>query len=142
MSEDLKINVVRLAVDGSNWITYRDRLQFALFVRSLTEHLTHTTVTATYTNAGVINGMTPVQRWDHDETTTKYLIASSVPDSIFKRIKSGTRAKDVWDSLKKLSEDRAQNLLMDLTRRIQNTKCTEEGTYAPISNSSSTCASS
>jgi hypothetical protein len=71
MSEDLKINVVRLAVDGSNWITYRDRLQFALSVRSLTEHLTHTTVTATYTNAGVINGMTPVQRWDHDETITK-----------------------------------------------------------------------
>ena len=125
MSEDLKINVVKLAVDGSNWITYRDRLQFALSVHRWTEHLTHTTVTATYINAGAKNGMTPAQRWDHDETIIKYLITSSVPDSIFNRIKSGTHVKDVWDTLKKSLEDRAQNLLMDLTKRIQNTKCTE-----------------
>ncbi|KAI0043511.1 hypothetical protein FA95DRAFT_1498500, partial [Auriscalpium vulgare] len=96
MSEDLKIKVPKLAADGSNWVTYRDRMIWGLTARLLEDHLTNDAMPTAYATAGTVNGHTPAERWRQGEATVKQCIASSVPDSIFNRIKSGTRAKDVW----------------------------------------------
>lgn len=99
-----KLHVEKLIADGSNWATYRDRMTWALRSRRLLEHLTSTTITTTYTNMGNVNNLTPDMRWENDEATAMYIIATSIPNTVFTNIKSKNTAKDVWDALKALYE--------------------------------------
>ena len=114
MSDELQINVPKLAADGSNWVVYCDCMTWAMDSRLLSDHLTNVSMPAAYGQAGTINGVTPAARWVQGEATVKQAIAASVPDSIFNRIKGSTRAKDVWDTLKALFEGRTQMIIVDL----------------------------
>lgn len=126
MGDDLKITVPKLNADGSNWVTYRDRMLWAVGSRNLLPHLTEATITAAYVTAGDVGILTPQLRWDLDQRIVKQLIGSSVPDTVFNDIKGGTTAKDVWDELKKIYETRTTLILVDLTRRLQTTRCAED----------------
>jgi hypothetical protein len=98
MAEDStvhKLHVEKLIADGSNWVTYRDRMLWALRSRRLSDHLTSTTVTQTYSNIGTVNNITPEMRWANDEATAMYTIAASIPNSVFTNIKSKTTMKAV-----------------------------------------------
>jgi gag-polypeptide of LTR copia-type len=108
MNDVMKIDLVRLAADGTNWVTYRDRLKITLRMRRWQDHLTSSSVTKAYINCSDINNM------------------NSVPDDIFNRIKGGTNAKTWWDSLKAICEGRLQSLLIDLGQKLQNTRCEED----------------
>ena len=126
MGDELRLNVPKLAADGSNWVTYRDCMVWAMDSRALTDHLTNKTMPALYGAAGVINGVNAPACWAYGEATVKQAIAASVPDSIFTQIKGSTRAKDVWDALKGLYEGRTQLIVVDLRRQIQSLKCGED----------------
>ena len=126
MSDELRINVPKLQADGSNWVIYRDRMLWAMDSRTLSDHLTNVSMPAAYGSAGMVGGLSASVRWAHGEATVKQAIAASVPDSIFNRIKGSTRAKDVWDALKKLFEGRTQMIVVDLRRQIQSLKCGED----------------
>jgi hypothetical protein len=54
-----KLHVEKLNADGSNWVTYRDHMMWALRSRGLLEHLTSATITATYATMGTVNNITP-----------------------------------------------------------------------------------
>src|ERR1700677_3082778 len=126
MSDDLRISITKLIADGSNWVTYRDRMLWAIDSRGLAEHLTNAAMTVTYTAVGLVGTVTPQMRWDHDQAVVKQLIAASVPDTVFNSIKTGTTAKDVWDALKKLYEGCTMLITIDLGRRLQTTRCGED----------------
>ena len=126
MNEDYKFNIVKLAADGSNWVTYRDRMKYVLDTRGWSDHLTNDTVSQAYKNAGDVGGVKPEARWKADEALVRQLIVASMSDSVFNRIKSGINAKSVWDDLKKIFEGRTRSLLIDLGRKLQNTKCGED----------------
>jgi len=55
----MKIDLVRLAGDGSNWVTYRDRLNITLRMRRWQDHLTSSSATQAYTDRGDVNGIKP-----------------------------------------------------------------------------------
>ncbi|KAF8258287.1 hypothetical protein EI94DRAFT_1447558, partial [Lactarius quietus] len=114
MSDDLKICITKLAADGSNWVTYRYRMLWAIDLRGLSEHLTNASMTMTYIDAGTINNQTPTMRWRSDQSIVKQLITVSVPNSVFNNIKTSTTAKGVWDALKALYEGRTTLILVDL----------------------------
>jgi hypothetical protein len=59
MINETKVTVEKLVSDGSNWVTYRDRMIWTLQSRGLLKHLTNTTVTATYQAIGTVKNMTP-----------------------------------------------------------------------------------
>ena len=128
MSEDARLRITTLNADGSNWVTYRDRMLWTIGSRNLSPHLTETTITAEYTDAGNVGIMTPAQRWNLDQRVVKQLIATSIPDTVFNEIKGTptSTAKDVWDALKRLYEGRTTLILVDLGRRLQTTRCAEE----------------
>ena len=126
MSEETKISVPKLAADGSNWVIYRDRMVWAMDSWDLADHLTNDTMPAAYGAAGTIGGVTAPTRWAAGERTVKHAIAASVPDSVFNKIKSSTRAKDAWDVLKASFEGRSQMITVDLRRKIQSLKCGED----------------
>ena len=120
MNEDYKLNVLKLAADGSNWVTYRDRMKYALDTRGWSDHLTSATTSQAYKDAGDVGGVKPDARWKTDEAVVRQLIVASVTDSVFNRIKGGANAKSVWDELKKIFEGRTRSLLIDLGRKLQN----------------------
>jgi hypothetical protein len=107
MNEPMKLEIVRLASDGSNWVSYRDRLNITLRMRRWQKHLTSDSVTQAYLDHGDVNSVKPVMWWEDDNKTVKHLIMSSVPDKIFNRIKGGANAKAWWASVKGICEGRS-----------------------------------
>jgi len=95
MGDESKIVVKKLLSDGSNWVTYHDRMTWSLRSRGLLDHLNHTTITARYVAIGNINNITSQMRWEADEAIAMQVIAASIPCSDFTNIKSKTTAKDV-----------------------------------------------
>jgi gag-polypeptide of LTR copia-type len=122
MSDDFKVTMVKLANDGANWISYRDRMIWAFDNRRWSEHLTNDAVPATWVTIGTI---TPQQRWEAEEASTKNLIAASVPDHVFNRIKSKTNTKEIWDAIKEIYQKRSKMITVDLGRKLQSTKLSD-----------------
>ncbi len=75
----MKLEIVRLASDGSNWVSYRDRLNITLRMRRWQEHLMSDSVTRAYLDRGDVNNVRPSMQWGDDDETVKHLIMSSVP---------------------------------------------------------------
>jgi hypothetical protein len=74
-------NNIQLAVDGANWATYRDRLQFMLEAQGWSDHLMHENISRTYMDAGMINSQSPMIQWRMHEAAIKQIFSSSIPDS-------------------------------------------------------------
>jgi len=126
MNDTMKVEIVRLAGDGSNWITYRDRFNITLHMRRWQDHLTSSSVTQAYLDRGDVNNVKPTMRWEDDDEAVKHLIMNSIPDDIFNRVKGGKNAKEWWDTLKSISEGRSRSLRIDLGRKLQNTHCGDD----------------
>ncbi|KAF8156113.1 hypothetical protein B0H34DRAFT_659808, partial [Crassisporium funariophilum] len=107
--------VPKLLADGSNWVTYRDRLRWALTARGHLKHIDTVIPEPVDTNAGtslpdpVANANayaariamdttyeTRLQNYKTAEAVVMRSITSSVPDSVFNRIEARKTAKDVW----------------------------------------------
>src|SRR5277367_5055126 len=93
--------VPKLLADGSNWVTYQDRLRWALSARGLLENITEnipesinptindpppdpsdTAAVTAHTNLRRGYAIR-IEKWVMAEATVKQCIASTVPDSIF-----------------------------------------------------------
>ena len=119
---DPRISITKLTVDGSNRVTYRDRLVWIFGTRHWSLHLSEQTLPAAYTAAGNINGLTPQERWDSEEDFIKELISTSVPDHIFRRIKTKTNVHDVWTEITSVHQTRSKMITIDLDKQFQATK--------------------
>jgi hypothetical protein len=93
--------VPKLLADGSNWVTYRDRLRWALSARGLLDNITDSIPEPTNptvndpppdpSDTAAIAAHTSlnrgyairIEKWATAEATVKQCIASTVPDSIF-----------------------------------------------------------
>jgi hypothetical protein len=96
MTDDYKTIVERLQPDGANWVSYRDRIIWALGGKGWHEHLTSDSPTALYAAVGDVGNVTPLMRWQADDKAAMHMIASSIPNSVFSNIKSSTTAKAAW----------------------------------------------
>src|SRR5258708_19178458 len=92
-------------------------------MRGPSDQLMSTTVTKSYKDTGDVAGLKPEQRWTADENAASQLIGAMIPDSVFHKIKTADFVKDVWDRLKGLFEGKSRTLLIDLGRKLQNTRC-------------------
>src|ERR1700678_195681 len=135
--------VPKLLADGSNWVTYRDRLRWALSARGLLDNITDSIPEPTNptvndpppdpSDTAAIAAHTSlnrgyairIEKWATAEATVKQCIASTVPDSIFNRIKAKKSAKDVWDAVTEIFEDRSTMVAIDLRLKLQSIKCGE-----------------
>ena len=118
--------VPKLTSNGSNWITYKDRLRWALDARGILPHLEGTTTQPTQPQSGDATAFeTLAKEWRMGEATVKQYIASTVPDPIFNRIKTQGTANGVWTSLCLIFQGRSTMVAIDLRRRMQDTKCSE-----------------
>jgi hypothetical protein len=118
--------ITQLAADGSNWENYRDRMILIVKSHKWKDHLTNTSPTKRYIDGGTISGATPDERWEDDEAALMNLIASSIPDSAFNKIKDKSNAKEAWEALKELHEKRSPMVAIELRWRIGNIRCGDD----------------
>ena len=126
MNEPMKLEVVHLVGNGSNWVSYRDHLGVILRMWHWQEHLTSAAVTQAYRDWGNINGVALNMHWEDDDEAMKALVMSSIPDELFNWIKSGVNVKAWWDSLKSICEDRSCSMSIDLWQKLQCMCCGED----------------
>ena len=141
------LKVPKLATNGSNWITYKDRLRWALAARGTLKHIEPDGVVAktetaskadtaplTETSAATVKpgdttrstkSVDP-EKWELEESQVKQCIAATVSDSIFNRIKNGKTAQDVWNSLTKIYSVRSCMVAVDLRTKMSETRCGEK----------------
>jgi hypothetical protein len=111
--------VPTLLADASNWVVYRKLLFLELESRSLQLHLTHAEAPKEYSD---LDGRA---RWAREEGMVKLIIASTVPDSTLYSIREWTCAKDVWETVTKIYQERSRPIVADLNRRLRNKRCRE-----------------
>src|SRR5258708_13091328 len=61
MTDNLKFRLPKLAVDGCNWVTYRNYINWLMEMRGLGDHLTDATVTQSCNDATEITVL-PLER--------------------------------------------------------------------------------
>ena len=125
MSEE-RVHLTKLAEDGSNWITYRNRIKWTMNMRGLGDHLTSETTTKPYKDAGDIGGLTAEQRWAKDQIKASSVLDATIPDEVFQKIQDTKNVKQVWDKLTEEFEGKSRSVMVDLGRKFQTTRCGED----------------
>jgi hypothetical protein len=121
------ITITKLAANGSNWVTYHDHMSWHFNSCHWASHLTSTMTPQSYTNARVINSLTPDQHWSNKEAEAMDMIALSVPDDIFNIIKDKTTTMAVWNAIKDIYQNWSPMIAVDLGKKLQNSKLGNKG---------------
>ena len=150
------LRVPKLPADGKGFVVWKERLELSVRARGLYGHLdgsvtkpkdkdTPTEPTgSTATTEGVTgptgSTTTTTEEVSISEQRTKeinlYLqeeavvfqqIASTIPDTLYLKIKGKKTVKEAWDALKSDFEKRSHMITIDLRKRLQDTRCTETG---------------
>jgi hypothetical protein len=108
----------KLAADGSNWATYRDRMPWLLGC-PLADHLTNAEVPKSGAGAETVTAI----RWEHDDAVVRQYIATSIPDNVFEVVQKGTSAKDIWHNLEARFEIKSRRIRAKVQRKLYNQKC-------------------
>ena len=145
MSYDLKLGndflrVPRLSTDGKGFVTWKDRLELSIRARGLYGHLDGSTVKpndpptrpegSTLTEEEVSSNeayMKNLSRHLQEQAIVFQQIASTIPDSLYLKIKGKPTVKEAWDALKNDFQKRSKMITIELQKRLQDTRCTETG---------------
>jgi hypothetical protein len=115
------LRVPKLASDGKNWVIYKDRLMLSLDAHGISGHLDGTStepkdpvvrdLVAAQLTEDEEKAVTAYQKelrgWKQSEAIVKQEIASTIPDSLFMKVRGEKTAKEIWDLLKKDFEKRS-----------------------------------
>ena len=124
--EGQRLRLPKLARGGANWVTYKDRIVWALQASSIDDHLVSATPPDTYIALGIQNNLSADARWKKEEGDIKAVFAQTLPDTAFNKIKPSANIKAAWDGLKALYEDRSKALVADVIRQFRNKRCGED----------------
>jgi hypothetical protein len=68
-----------------------------------------------------------LKEWRQAEAIAKQQIASSIPDSLFMKVRVKGTAYEIWTELGKHFEKRSRMVSIDLRRRLQELRCADKG---------------
>ncbi|TBU21882.1 hypothetical protein BD309DRAFT_819537, partial [Dichomitus squalens] len=118
------VRVPKLDVGGSNWVLYKERLTWAADAKGLVGHLDGTSAepvappssAGTNTTAPVGGTATGLELagWKKGEAIVKQLIASTIPDSLFMKVRAKGTAHAIWQALAAEFEKRSRMVSLDL----------------------------
>ena len=136
------LRIPKLDVSGSNWVLYKERFFWALDARAILDHVDGTSQEPTdpvSEKSRKDNKLTDEEKelekewkkelkeWKQGEAVTKQQIASSIPDSLFMKIRAKKTAHEIWKELENHFQNRSRMVSVDLRRRIQEIRCAEKG---------------
>ena len=128
--------IPKLESDGSNWVIFKDRFLYAAAAASLKDHIDGT-ASAPVAPVGSSTKPLPedvmaeyeaaLAKWNIDEAIIRQAIASIIPDSLFLEVRKQATALAMWDAVKNQREKKSRMVTVDLRRKLQAEKCTEQG---------------
>ena len=143
------LRIPKLDVSGNNWVIFKDRFIWALDARCLLDHIDGTgsepaDPITEGARAKAVEGKEPkglsaeqirletewkkdVREWKQGEAVAKQQIASSIPDSLFMKVRSKGTAREIWIELENHFQKRSRMVSIDLRRRLQEQRCPEKG---------------
>jgi hypothetical protein len=113
-----QVQVSKLASDRSNWVIYCNRLKWALWTNSFTDHSLADSPPADYLALSDIGGISPDACWAKEKTVIKQVLGSTLPNTALNRIKATTSVKGMWDILKCIYEERSKALITNIMHRF------------------------
>ncbi|KAF8815818.1 hypothetical protein BYT27DRAFT_7063970, partial [Phlegmacium glaucopus] len=107
LGDDL-LRILKLNISGSNWVIYKDRFSWSIDARGLLDHLEELGGEPICPVADPEGKLTDekkvsvkewkreVKEWKQGEAVVKQQIASSIPDSLFMKVRSKQTAYEIW----------------------------------------------
>ncbi|KAH7903098.1 hypothetical protein BJ138DRAFT_1021149, partial [Hygrophoropsis aurantiaca] len=119
------LRVPKLNADGSNWVIYKDRLQWSANARGLLGHIngkktkpvSPNTASGTPTAAEqklIDEYKKALEEWETRDAIVKQQIAGTIPDSLFIRIRALETASEIWATLTNEFENRSRIVTVEL----------------------------
>src|SRR5271170_7025084 len=133
------LRVPKLPADGKGFVVWKERLELSVRARGLFGHLDGTATKPAEPLEGVevegsaltpeeVSGRsTDMKRYLQEQAIVFQQIASTIPDSLYLKIKGKPTVKEAWDALKADFEKRSRMITIELRKRLQDTRCTESG---------------
>jgi hypothetical protein len=133
------LRVPKLPADGKGFVVWKERLELSVRARGLFGHLDGTATKPAEPLVGVevegssltpeeVSGRaTDMNRYLQEQAIVFQQIASTIPDSLYLKIKGKPTVKEAWDALKADFEKRSRMITIELRKRLQDTRCTENG---------------
>ena len=128
------LRIPKLDVSGTNWVIFKDRFTWALDARGILDHIEGLSVEPVDPipdadrKKGPLNEeqdklqrewKKEIKEWRQAEAIAKQQIASSIPDSLFMKVRAKGSAYEIWTELGKHFEKRSRMVSIDLRRRLQ-----------------------
>jgi hypothetical protein len=138
-------NIPQLAEDGTNWITYKERMLTAIGARGLMRYVDGRAVKPVPYKVDATKGIlmksdgsqateTEVEELDkkideyyQKDSLVKQQIFSTVTDRVLLRIQKQDGASAIWTEVCKIHEGKTELVQIDLRRRLQEMRCEEGG---------------
>src|SRR5712671_1736632 len=98
--EEQKAYLLKLDIEGNNWVMYRDCLIWTMKQSSIKDYIANDSPPAAYLAKGKIGRLESQERWEREEHAIHMALGNSMPDDAFTQIKDTDSAKDAWDILK------------------------------------------
>ena len=138
------LQIPKLDVSDSNWVILKDRFTWALDAHGILEHIDGTTSElkdpiSAEEQKKAKDRLTMEQKkletewkkdikdWKQGEAVAKQQIASSIPDSLFMKVRAKGSVYVIWTELRKHFEKRSWMVSIDLRRRLQEPRCAKKG---------------
>ncbi|EIW54259.1 uncharacterized protein TRAVEDRAFT_76178, partial [Trametes versicolor FP-101664 SS1] len=134
-------SVPKLASDGSNWVTYRERMKVVQTAKGHMPHICGTSrkpllpppinrdlphITIQYTE--LVDKMElKYTLWETKEAGARALIYETLSDNLFIEVQSQPTTKALWEAVVASCENKSLMYANTIRTRIQNTRCPEGG---------------
>ena len=131
--------IPKLDVSGSNWVIYKECFTWSLDARGIVDHIDGSSNEpadpvledvrkrkeglSAEENKLDNKWKKELREWKSGEAVAKQQIASSIPDSLFLKIRSNGSAFSIWKALEDHFQKRSQMVAIDLCRHMQNQHC-------------------
>ncbi|KAF8160499.1 hypothetical protein BJ912DRAFT_809060, partial [Pholiota molesta] len=128
LGDDL-LRVPKLDVAGANWVIYKDRLSWSVDARGLLGHIDGTEtmpadpISESLRQAGALTAeqttkdaewKKELKAWKLGEAIVKQQIASTIPDSLFMKIRNQGTAHEIWKALAGDFQNKSRMVSVDL----------------------------
>ena len=126
--EDLLPKIPTLKADGSNWLTFKNRVEWATEAKGLVEYLEGTKTKPANPGEGKDASWKPTDeekaavaefpakyaKWRQENSYVKQLIGSALPETLFIKIRNETSAEAIWKALTNEFENRSQVVAIEM----------------------------
>ena len=128
LKEDLLPKIPALKADGSNWLTFKNHVEWATEAKGLIEYLEGTKPRPTDPSEdqdplwepsdaealAVAEYPEKYATWRKENGYMKQLIGSALPETLFIKIRNETCASAIWDALANEFENRSRIVAIEL----------------------------